>query len=124
VIKGTDSTREQLKKHTLQLASGILLGLKKKQRKHEDQEFVKSQEEFFDCFPAMPYSPPDFEDNLSYENCDFMVCGHQIDLPRPMTPINVEEAMMEFKWTETDDFPDEVFLMPLSTSDLERKGMH
>ena len=116
-LKGTDSTREQLKKHTLQLASSILSSLTKKQKKNEDAEFIKNQEEFFDCFPAMPFSPPDFDDNLSYGSCDFVIYGHQIDLPPPMTPIEYEEAPMEFTWFDSNSLPDEVFLMPLNAPD-------
>lgn len=116
-VKGTDSTRDQLKKHTLQLAASILASLNKKQRKRDDREFVKSQEEFFDNFPLMPYSPPDFNDDLSYGDCDFMVYGHQIDLPIPTTPIIYEEAPMEFNWPDSNSLPDEVFLMPLNALD-------
>jgi hypothetical protein len=119
VQKGMDSTREQLKKHCAQLAASVLAGLKKRVKKREEQDFVKSQEEFFDSFPAMMYSPPDLDDEFSYEDGDFVVCGHQIDLPTPMTPISVEEAPMEFAWLETGELPDEVFLMPLNTSEMQ-----
>ena len=64
----------------------------------------------------MPLSPPNFEDNFSYSDCDFMVYGHQINLPLQMAPLEYEEASMEFLWFETNnDLPDEVFLMPLNT---------
>ena len=115
-LKGTDSTREQLKKHTVQLASSILISLNKKKKKEENQEFTKIEEDFFDNFPLMPLSPPNFEDNFSYSDCDFMVYGHQINLPLQMAPLEYEEASMEFLWFETNnDLPDEVFLMPLNT---------
>jgi Myb-like DNA-binding domain len=118
MVKGSDSTRDQLKKHCSQLAASILASLKKKQRKREDQEFIKSQEDFFDCFPAMPCSPPDFDEDISYSNCEFIVYGHQIDLPQSMSKIEHEEAPMEFSWLDSNSFPDEVFLMPLNTSEI------
>ena len=117
-MKGTDSTREQLKKHNSQLAAVILLSLRKKQKKREDQEFVRSQEEFFDCFPAMPLSPPDYDECYSIEECDMMIYGHQIDLPQNMTPLPYEEAPMEFTWFDSQSLPDEVFLMPLNSFDV------
>lgn len=116
-LKGTDSTRDQLKKLTNQLASGILQSLNKKWKKLEDLEFCRSQEEFFDCMPISPCSPPDFEGNLDYSECEFMIYGQQIDLPPPISPIHVEEAPMEFAWLDGEIFPDEVFLMPLNTSE-------
>ena len=116
VLKGADGTREQLKKHTAHLASSILITLKKKQKKIDELDFAKSQEEFFDSFPPMMYSPPDFDENLSYEDSDFMIFGHQIDLPVPGTPIAFEEGPMEFTWPDSNTLPDEVFLMPLNTS--------
>ncbi|OMJ69907.1 hypothetical protein SteCoe_32254 [Stentor coeruleus] len=115
ILKGTDSTRDQLKKQSMQLAAGVLVGLKKKQKKREDKEFCRSQEEFFDCFPATPCSPPDFDEDFSYRECEFLVLGHQIDLPPPDRNITCEEASMEFAWLDTDELPEEVFLMPLNT---------
>lgn len=114
-LKGADSTREQLKKHSNQLASSVLAGLRKKWKKIEDSDFEKNQEEFFYCMPATPYSPPDFEGDLSYSDCEFMICGQQIDLPLPISPIHIEEAPMEFRWLDSEVFPEEVFLMPLNT---------
>jgi hypothetical protein len=114
-LKGIDSTQDQLKKHSNQLASGILANLQVKWKKQEDLEFVKSQEEFFDSVNQINCSPPDFEDMLDYSECEFMICGQQIDLPPPISPLNVEEAPMEFAWLDGEAFPDEVFLMPLNT---------
>ena len=117
LLKGTEGTREQLKKYTDRLASALLIALKKKQGKIEELDFAKSQEEFFDNFPPIQYSPPDFDENLSYEDCDFMIFGHQIDLPVTIAPIAFEEGPMEFTWPDSNTLPDEVFLMPLNTSD-------
>lgn len=115
-LKGTDSTREQLKKHSNQLAGSVLVGLRKKSKKIEELKFEKNQEEFFNCMPATPCSPPDFEGDLSYSDCEFMICGQQIDLPPPISPIHIEEAPMEFRWSDIEAFPEEVFLMPLNTT--------
>ncbi|OMJ82142.1 hypothetical protein SteCoe_17216 [Stentor coeruleus] len=120
LLKGIDSTKDQIKKHCSHLASSVLIGLKKKHKKREDQEFAKSQEEFFDCFPTMPCSPPNFDENFTYDNCEFVVHGHQIDLPARVYPIAYEEAPMEFAWLDSPNLPDEVFLMPLNT--LEYKS--
>jgi hypothetical protein len=116
-LKGTDSTRHQLKQLTNELASGILQSLNKEWKKLEDLEFYHSQAEFFDCIPISPCSPPDFEGILDYSDSEFMICGQQIDLPPPISPIQIEEAPMEFGWLDNTTFPDEVFLMPLNTSE-------
>jgi hypothetical protein len=124
LVKGIDSTRDQLKKHSSQLAGNVLIGLKKKLKKRDEVDFTKSQEEFFDCFPAMPCSPPDFDEDFSYRECEFLVLGHQIDLPPQMDNIVYEEAPMEFTWLESSEFPEEVFLMPLNTPEDQTKLNH
>ncbi|OMJ70116.1 hypothetical protein SteCoe_31988 [Stentor coeruleus] len=86
-----------------------------KLKKRDELEFSKSQEEFFDCFPTMPCSPPDFNESFSYRECEFLVLGHQIDLPPQMDNISYEEAPMKFAWLESSEFPEEVFLMPFNT---------
>ncbi|CAG9330768.1 unnamed protein product [Blepharisma stoltei] len=115
-LKGSDGTREQLRKHDKQLTMSILAALHKKNRQKRANSFAKAKEEFYGNDENMIESPPSLPD-LPLEETDFIITGHQIPLPPPVSPVYFEEAPVEFVWTDDPFISDEVFLMPYNSQD-------
>lgn len=94
-MKGTDATREQLKKYDSQLTCSIISSIKKKLRQQTKTD--KPLE--------------DFADVLDFPDEDMMITGTTIDLPLFLPQIEVEEAPVEFAWTDNPLIGEEIFMM-------------
>jgi len=117
-MKGTDATRDQLKKYDLQLTSAILATLRKKIKQQKKAEtFTQASEEFFDYPESLEVNPPDCPELSPLQDDEMIIQGHHINLPSPMQPFDVEEGPAEFEWTDNPVLGHEVFMMDLNLND-------